>query len=95
MKIWQRNKLTWESELAERAEKSSKIWIEGVTIADDDLCVHNLRDERNDAQYNESIQHLQLGMRLLQVLFSHALGCSLEGRDQRLEVLLIHTEHLF
>ena len=52
MKIWQRNKLTWESKLAERAEKSSKIWIEGVTIADDDLSVHNLRDERNDAQYN-------------------------------------------
>ena len=52
MKIYLRNKLTWKSELAERAEKTSKIWIEGVTIADDELSVHNLYDKRNNAQNN-------------------------------------------
>ena len=42
------NKLTSKSELTNGAEKSSKIWIEGVTIEDDELGVHNLCDERND-----------------------------------------------
>ena len=64
--------LTSEGKLAEGAEDSCEEGVEGVTVTNKYLSIHDLRNECEQAEHNQSIEHLQLGMCLLLILFDHA-----------------------
>ena len=70
--------LTSKSKLSDGAEDTGQEGVEGVSIAHKYLGIHNLGNEGQQTEDDEAIEHLELRVRLLLVLFVHAGGGSLD-----------------
>ena len=70
--------LTIKSKLSDGAEDAGQEGVEGVSIAHKYLGIHNLGNEGQQAEDDEAIEHLELWVCLLLVLFVHAGGGSLD-----------------
>ena len=70
--------LTSKSKLSDGAEDAGQEGVEGVSIAHKYLGIHNLGNEGQQTEDDEAVEHLELRVRLLLVLFVHASGGSLD-----------------
>ena len=70
--------LTSKSKLSNGAEDAGEEGVEGVSIAHKYLGIHNLGNEGQQTEDDEAVEHLELWVRLLLVLFVHASRGSLD-----------------
>ena len=70
--------LTSKSKLSNGAEDAGEEGVEGVSIAHKYLGIHNLGNEGQQTEDDEAVEHLELWVCLLLVLFVHASGGTLD-----------------